>query len=244
MAIWGHDGSGPKPGVPGCALPGRLVSLTPPARASPIRWMVAGLLLIAAGLVAGVVAGGNGHDPVDIRLTALIQAPEWPGWDQLAWIASRVGDFWPSAVLVTALMAAFCLWRGQEALAVAVVFVAAIRGLNTPLKWTFSSDRPPADLVRFGEHATGFGYPSGHAFGAALVFGAVALVASRLVPGRTSCRVIQVAAIAVALLVAISRIRLGVHWPSDVAGGLAIGFGLICLLNAAVISWEDQLVRR
>jgi undecaprenyl-diphosphatase len=204
---------------------------------------VAGLLLIASGLVAGVAARGNGHAPADAALTALIQTPDWPGWDRLAWGASRIGDFWPSAVFVTLLMAAICLWRGQAALAVVVVFVAALRGMNTPLKWAFASARPPVEHVRFSEHATGFGYPSGHAFGAALIFGAVALVACRLVPGRRTCHIIQIAAIALALLVALSRIRLGVHWPSDVAGGLAIGFGLICLLHAAVMTWENRPVK-
>lgn len=71
---------------------------------------------------------------------------------------------------------------------------------------------------------TSFGFPSGHATAAATFFGAVIYLAGSLrPPARTWVRVLAGLAI---VLVALSRVMLRAHWPSDVIGGVALGLAL------------------
>jgi undecaprenyl-diphosphatase len=69
-----------------------------------------------------------------------------------------------------------------------------------------------------------FGYPSGHATAAAAFFGALIYLAGSLPPRLRT--VVRAAAAAAVVLVALSRVMLRAHWPSDVLGGIALGLAL------------------
>jgi len=90
-------------------------------------------------------------------------------------------------------------------------------------KFTFRRVRPHI-LPRLMRGAGWFAFPSGHATLAPLVFGLGALIWSARWPlGARVC--LLVLAGLVSLLIAFSRVYLGVHWPSDVVGGLLLGVG-------------------
>jgi membrane-associated phospholipid phosphatase len=83
------------------------------------------------------------------------------------------------------------------------------------VKWLVGRSRP-------GELSMGF--PSGHATAAAAFFGAVMFLAGSLPkPARTWVRVAAAAGI---VLVAMARVILRAHWPSDALGGIALGLAL------------------
>ena len=71
-------------------------------------------------------------------------------------------------------------------------------------------------------HGTGSSFPSGHALGSLVCYGALLLVFLPAARGRRRIVLIVVVA-AIILIVGISRILLGVHYVSDVVGGWAIG---------------------
>lgn len=70
------------------------------------------------------------------------------------------------------------------------------------------------------------GFPSGHATAAAAFFGAVIYLAAPL-PSRPR-RCVRAAAVAVIVLVAVARVILRAHWPSDALAGLALGTAFAC----------------
>lgn len=91
--------------------------------------------------------------------------------------------------------------------------------------------------------APGNSFPSGHALGSIVCYGAVALVFLPAVHGRG--RRILLAAIAVLVaLIGFSRIALGVHFLSDVIGGWLLGAVWLAVTARAFETWRTQLGRR
>jgi undecaprenyl-diphosphatase len=156
----------------------------------------------------------------------------------LAWVraATHLGD--PLVVTVLAAIAALVCWlltRRTDALYLLAVRVAGIV-LGAALKDGVARARPS-----FGQplaHASGYSFPSGHALGAAATYLSVALVASS---GRPVARRVAVPlALFVAVVVATTRVLLGVHFPSDVVAGLVLGWA-IALVGRSALSQEARV---
>lgn len=106
--------------------------------------------------------------------------------------------------------------------------------LSQALKWGF--DRPRPDLVPLATQVYSQSFPSGHAMVSAVTYLTVGVLLART-PIRTTMKgYILCVAVLLTLLVGISRVYLGVHWPSDVLAGWAAGAGwaLLCWL---VMAW-------
>ena len=88
---------------------------------------------------------------------------------------------------------------------------------------------------------SGFSYPSGHSLVSASLYLTIAILAVRYLP-TTKARVLLFAfAVAVILLVAISRVYLGVHYPSDVASGASLGVAWALLLAGSFSMFERHV---
>ena len=103
--------------------------------------------------------------------------------------------------------------------------------LNTVLKISIHNSRPfeviPEILGKRVQTATGYSFPSGHTQGATTFYLALSLILKK--------RWIYITAIVISLLVALSRIYLGVHWPVDVIGGLVAG-AIVALIMFKILS--------
>ena len=95
--------------------------------------------------------------------------------------------------------------------------------MSTFVKDLLDRVRPTANPIA---HTLGPSFPSGHTTGAAACFAAFALVLGRG-RSRNVQSLLAGAAVFVAIAVAASRVLLGVHWLSDVLGGLALGWALV-----------------
>ncbi len=98
------------------------------------------------------------------------------------------------------------------------------------LKWGFARPRP--DLVPHGTFVYTQSFPSGHAMLSAVVFLTLgALLARSQADARLKIYLLSVAAV-LTVMVGISRVYLGVHWPTDVLAGWVVGIGwaLLCWL--------------
>ena len=101
--------------------------------------------------------------------------------------------------------------------------------LSTQVKDLVDRIRPSANPIA---HTLGPSFPSGHTTGAAACFAAFALVLGRG-RSRNTQAVLAGAAVFVACAVAASRVLLGVHWLTDVLGGLALGWAWFALCSIA-----------
>jgi len=108
--------------------------------------------------------------------------------------------------------------------ALSLLAVAASGILVPILKHLVSRPRPPAELVRVLSREGGWGYPSGHAFLAVSVFGAMFCFANQLCgPNQRIVLLFRSVLVLAILSIGVSRIYLGLHWPSDVLGGYLLG---------------------
>lgn len=122
------------------------------------------------------------------------------------------------------------LRRAWRTAAFVVAAAALVGPLTTLLKELIGRQRP--QFARGGVGYESLSYPSGHASGvAALVTVALVLAWPRLT--RTARRVWLAAGVALVLLVGLTRLWLGVHYPSDVLGGWALGVGWTLLMALA-----------
>jgi undecaprenyl-diphosphatase len=94
--------------------------------------------------------------------------------------------------------------------------------------------RPRPDLVHPLAHARGMSFPSGHAMAAAIAYGSLLVAVWPLV--SRGWRVVLVIAYSIVVaLIATSRLTLGVHFLSDVLGGVVLGLAWLALMSAAFV---------
>jgi undecaprenyl-diphosphatase len=124
------------------------------------------------------------------------------------------------------------LLLARKRYAAAAVFVAVTGGLilSTLLKLGFDRARP--DIVPHASLVYTASFPSGHSMMAAVTYLTLGALLARV---EASIRIkIYLLSVAVFLtvLVGVSRVYLGVHWPTDVAAGWTVGaaWALLCSL--------------
>jgi len=128
-----------------------------------------------------------------------------------------------TVVLMIVAITGMFLWLTRHKYSALLLLISTAGGilLNNLLKQGYSRPRP--QIVTWGTSAVSSSFPSGHAMSAIVVYGTVAYLAARLqARGRTRALTLAFAAIVI-LLICISRLYLGVHYPSDVIAGLIIG---------------------
>ncbi|MFJ4183733.1 phosphatase PAP2 family protein [Kitasatospora sp. NPDC089509] len=108
------------------------------------------------------------------------------------------------------------------------------------LMQAFARPRPPR--VDWATGASGFSFPSGHSFTAAVCAGLFALAVARVRPSATGA--VVAGAVGFAVAVGLSRIYLGVHWPLDVLGGWLLAAGWLALGTAVLPPWAPTPVDR
>ncbi|WP_210530211.1 phosphatase PAP2 family protein [Rubellimicrobium arenae] len=95
-------------------------------------------------------------------------------------------------------------------------------------------DRPRPDLVPYGTEFVSTSFPSGHSLMAAVTWLTLAVMLARAERQRRMKVYWVTLAAIVTMMVGVSRVYLGVHWPSDVLAGWILGaaWALLCLIAA------------
>lgn len=157
------------------------------------------------------------------------------------WLESAIRDITSLGslvvlALITAATIVYLLLIRRPATAL-LVFVAIAGGqlLSSLLK--VEVDRPRPELVSHLVSESSLSFPSGHAMLSAVTYLTLGSLASRFLHGRTTRIYVLSLAVLTTLLVGVSRIYLGVHWPSDVLAGWCAGFAwaMICWLVARAL---------
>lgn len=158
--------------------------------------------------------------------------PEW--FEDMARDITALGSF---AVLgLATLLTAIGMWlQGYRRTAlVTVVAIVGALGLNQALKALFDRARP--DLVPQMARVVTASFPSAHAMLSAVVYLTLGALVSQVQVRRRVKGYVIACSVLLALLVGTSRVYLGVHYPTDVLAGWAIGAAWACL-GWAVAVW-------
>jgi undecaprenyl-diphosphatase len=218
-----------------------------------LAFLVGGLLLVLLLLgfawVSDLVLEGETQHFDDRVLRSLRQAgdpslPVGPAW--LRGAALDITALGSASVLglVVAAIAGFMLLQGLRRTAL-FVFVASAGGwlLNSLLKELFQRPRP--EVVPHLRDVMSLSFPSGHAMTSAAVYLTLGALLMRVADRRATKIYCMVFAMLLAGLVGVTRVYLGVHYPTDVLAGWLIGlsWALFCWLLERAIERRTGLKR-
>ncbi|UMY15534.1 phosphatase PAP2 family protein [Methylobacterium organophilum] len=143
------------------------------------------------------------------------------------WLEETMRDItgWGSVVTIVflTLSVAAYLALAQKQRASVFVLAAVVGGeaVSTLLKLFYHRPRP--DLVPHGMETFTASFPSGHAMMSAIAYLTLATLLARIEPRRRVKVLALTLGVTMTVLVGISRLYLGVHWPSDVLAGWCVG---------------------
>lgn len=204
------------------------------ARARAILLVVSVLCALGFGWMSWLVSNDR-VERFDLKVIDVVQ-----GWEA-DWLTSVmkfftfIGDrYQVVAISVLVILLLFFVLRHRRQL---VLFVWASLGsvaLNETLKVVFARERP--QIYRLSEQS-GFSFPSGHAMASLTLYGVLTYLLWQHVATRWGRWMLLVAAVLIVLIIGVSRIYLGVHYPSDIIAGYLMSG---CWLALSV--WLYQVV--
>jgi len=175
------------------------------------------LLAVFAVLAAAVAAGWT--TAIDRAATTTAIAGRTPFLSALAVNFTALGSA-PVVTLIAVLAAAYGLVVRRPRLVLALACIPLAFVVNEAMKLLLRQARPIEAIILL---PPSYGFPSGHAVAASALFLTLALVAAARSPHPGVRRLLVGAGIGIAVLVAWSRVYLGVHYLTDVVGGLLLG---------------------
>ncbi|MFC5520557.1 bifunctional DedA family/phosphatase PAP2 family protein [Polaromonas jejuensis] len=192
------------------------------------------------GGIAEDVVSGDPLTLVDWRVAQWFHAHTAPRLTQAMLAVTHIHDPIPvtvAAMLVAVYLAWKRVWYWLIALSVTVPFGML---LNVLMKYAFHRARPSFDVPLLV--LTSYSFPSGHVAGATLFYGVVAAMLVAKIKAWRWRVTIVLAAITLVVLVALTRMYLGVHYLSDVLAAFAEGVAWLTLcLTGLHTYWVHRL---
>jgi len=176
---------------------------------------IAAIVALAAVWLAMLLLG---RGALDRNLYESLYAGHRPALVVVARVFTALGE--PTVLIGAGFLFAVFLWReGSARFALALLLVILVgRGLSEVQKYWIARARP--DLEPHLVVVKTSSFPSGHATSSMIFYLTIAIA---LTAGTRWQRRAAAAAVLLSLCVGVSRVMLGVHWPSDVVGGWAFG---------------------
>jgi undecaprenyl-diphosphatase len=201
--------------------------------------LAAGFYSLSRAVEAGLTQDVDREILLAMRVPGDPSDPIGPRWvEEVGRDVTALGGVFVITLITVTVVAFFWLSSMRHAaLYVALASLGALL-LSAGLKHGF--ERPRPDLTPHGVTVYTYSFPSGHSTMSAAVYLSLGMVASRFVK-RPRLKVLFVGvAMFVTIAVGVSRVYLGVHWPTDVLAGWAIGFSWALLCWCAATWLQDR----
>ena len=194
-------------------------------RESAIVRIVAGFILAALALwaLSWFVTGPFKQYPAsfDSSIRYAFRQMQSPMWATLFLTFTKLGSFIYLTIVGCAAGLMFIAFRAYRPVLLLMVTMAGQAALHHGFKWIVGRPRPPA-LISYPATETS-SFPSGHAIGALCLYFVIAWGLTGLLENPAIKATVWIIAAIIVLLVALSRIYIGIHYPTDVLAGLIAG---------------------
>ena len=192
----------------------------------------AGLLIVIFALALSLSLSAHQYErfPGDLPIAKWVQSISLPLFSGAMEVISKLGNWtWATVATGTAIILLFLVKRRVDVIYLLVITVAST-AINPLIKEAVGRPRPSSDLVDVKTEVSSASFPSGHVMYAIAFYGFILCYtyACALRP-RWLRWTLQVIVVVLILSMGLSRVYLGVHWPSDVIGAYA--FGVIFLVG-------------
>lgn len=206
-----------------------------------LRLLIAFMLCIGFGVAFGYIASAIGNESIasfDTAIIGFVQGLETPWLTTVMKFFTWIGSGYvvvPIAVIGFSVLY-FALHYRQQAFLLIVVIAGSVI-FNTILKNYFKRERP--EIYRILD-ANGFSFPSGHSMMAFALYAIIAYIAWRNVKTMTSRVALLLFTAFMIIIIGVSRIYLGVHYPSDIIGGFTVSALWVTIAITIYTYWRDK----
>jgi undecaprenyl-diphosphatase len=195
------------------------------------RWVLPAAVVVFATLMLGAITGLLVWDG---PISNWVFASRTTGLDDVFRELSFLGS--TKVVILVSAIAALLAARRCPRLAIAIIVIALARpATEFLLKEFVSRPRPIGDRMVGGE---GYSFPSGHPLATVASWGTLPLVAALYTRRRALWWSIAIGVWVMVVLVAMSRVYLGVHWTSDVVASIALAVVGVSVAERFVVRSE------
>ncbi|MCZ2259121.1 phosphatase PAP2 family protein [Sporosarcina sp. G11-34] len=206
-----------------------------------LRFVVAFIICAAGSVLFGYVASiirNKSIENFDTSIIAFVQGMESPWLTPIMQAFTWIGSGYVVAtVTVIGFILLFFVYRYRQQAFLLVTVIAGTVLLNGLLKVYFKRERPEIHRIM---DAPGFSFPSGHTMMAFSLYTILAYIAWRNVKTATGRTLLVLSAGLMITLIAGSRIYLGVHYPSDIVGGIAASAFWVTIVISVYGLYQQQ----
>ena len=200
------------------------------------RLAMAGVMAVMAGLYLAIAllgALGERGSHFLWEEAALLMFETWPiSFSTAVWLQTLGTDF--TLLIVVMTTAGLAIWNGRPLLAASIVLSIILMDAVVRIGW-FSLERARPDIIAQGIASPGFhSFPSGHTAKTLALYGLLASHWFRMSRSTIERIIIVVFTLVIAAVVPFGRMRMGVHWPTDIIGGYFLAIVWLGFIVAAL----------
>ncbi|WP_308636323.1 phosphatase PAP2 family protein [Paenibacillus silvisoli] len=198
-------------------------------------WLILFILALAGFQVLSMLVSRNKLTQFDESIISAIQGQENDTLTAIAKFFSKIGSssiFIPAVLVIAVIL--FVVLKHRKELVLLLGGLLGSTLLNSLIKSIYKRARP--DIHRIVEQ-TGFSYPSGHSMASFTFYFLITYLLWRHVPRRRWRIALLIFSAAMIVCIGLSRIYLGVHYPSDILAGYWVSALWVALCIRLFRSW-------
>ncbi len=190
------------------------------------RLVLAALFLFALFVILAVLALTGQTRALDLAISRRLYPPVFA---ERGSTIRAIHSWGPPGIYLVCALFAFHLARHSRQVDAVALTLCLVGADAQSLIWKGVLRQARPDIYTDFVQLRTFGFPSGHAITSLAVYGMLSLLLTERLPDRRAKLIWRVDALLLALIIGLSRVVGGVHWPSDVLGGLLYGGAWLCV---------------